>query len=186
VKLIVPTSTYRVFGPGEICTDAVAGDLVLVAHDSLAAKVIRTVERARVPGEFCWTNHACIVVFGGPNAIVSQEAARGDILTPLANLAAVTFAVVHVECTDEQRAAGVLFAQEAVHFGYGWAQIPADGFNAVTGLELGIGIGDRMVCSTQSARALERMGLIPDRSPAAVLPAHLCLYFGVRLERSAA
>jgi len=63
-------------------------------------------------------------------------------------------------------------------YGYGYVQIVADLFNAVTGLELGLGMGNRMVCSTQATRALERVGLIPGRSSAAVTPAELARYFG--------
>lgn len=181
-EAVVPPSSYRVFLRGETCLDARGGDLVLVRHDSFVAKGIRTVERLRVPAEFCWANHACTVVVGGPNAIVTQEEAHGDVLTPLTGLDAVTYAVVHIPCAPEQDAAAVAFANWAVHLGYGFAQIPADVFNSVTGAELGLGWGGRMVCSTQATRTLERKGYIPRRSPDANLPAHLCQDFGVTLE----
>ena len=87
--------------------------------------------------------------------------------------------MVHVSCSASQRNELVFFARRAVGTGYGWLSIVADAFNALTGLELGLGLGDRMVCSTQACRALERAGLIPDRSPYACTPAHLAWYFGV-------
>lgn len=178
----VPESTFRIFGPGQNCPDAVKGDLVLVRHDGRIASAIRRIERRRVAPEFCWCNHAAIILTGGPDAIVSQEEAAGDIETPLANLDAVTFAVVHYPTiTDDQRTEVARFAQTAVGLGYGYVQILADAFNGLTGVELTLGWGDRMVCSTSSCRALERAGLIPDRSPYAVNPADLAQYHGVRL-----
>jgi len=170
--------TIRKFGEGEPCLDAVAGDLVLVRHAGFVAKAIRAAERLRTPREYCWTNHACIVMRGGVGALVSQETAKGDVLSSLADLAPVRFVVVHPQASLAQRGECTAFAKWAVGTGYGYLQIVADLFNAVTGLELGLGIGNRMVCSTQATRALERVGLIPGRSSAAVTPAELARYFG--------
>lgn len=178
---IVPASSYRVFPGGVSCTDARPGSLVLVRHDDLMARAIREVVSWRVPEEYCWTNHACTTVTGGPDAIVTQEEARGDVLTPLSGLHAVTYAVVDIECSDEQRAAAVEFARWAVDSGYGFTQIGADLFNSATGLELSLGVGNRMVCSTQATRTAERQGYVPARTPAAVTPPHLAMDFGVTL-----
>ncbi len=178
----VPTSTYRIFGPGEQCTDSVRGDLVLVRHENAMARAIRQIERVRVAPEFCWCNHAAIILDGGEDAIVSQEEPAGDSETPLANLGGIVFAVVHYpEITDAQRDAVARFARNTIGLGYGYFQILADAFNGLSGLELTFGWGDRMVCSTAGCRALERAGLIADRSPYAVNPAHLAQYHGVRV-----
>lgn len=178
----VPASTYRVFTSGQRCTDSVRGDLVLVRHDGAVAETIRQVQRLRVASEFCWCNHAAIVLEGGADAIVSQEGPMGDVETPLADLGGVVFAVVHYPgVTDAQRDEVARFAKNAVGLGYGFFQILADAFNGMTGFEFTAGWGDRMVCSTASCRALERAGLIADRSPYAVNPAHLAQYHGVRL-----
>ena len=178
----VPPSTHRFFGPGQVCTDSVRGDLVLVRHDDTMARAIRQIERVRVPHKFCWCNHAAIVLEGGVDAVVSQEQPAGDTETPLANLGGVAFAVVHYpEISDAQRDAVARFARSAVGLGYGYFQILADAFNGISGLELTFGWGDRMVCSTAGCRALERAGLIADRSPYAVNPAHLAQYHGVTM-----
>jgi|SRR5271166_407748 len=181
-KPFVPASTHRIFGPGESCTDSVRGDLVLVRNDGAMAEAIRRIQRLRVAPEYCWCNHAAIVLEGGLHAIVSQEGPMGDVETPMANLGAVAFAVVHYsEITNSQRDEVARFARNAVGLGYGYFQIVADAFNGMTGFEFTAGWGDRMVCSTASCRALERAGLIADRSPYAVNPAHLARYHGVRL-----
>lgn len=181
-KSYVPASAYRVFNSGQSCTDSVRGDLVLVRHEGAMAEAIRQVQRLRVASEYCWCNHAAIILEGGANAIVSQEGPMGDVETPLADLGGVRFAVVHYpEVTDSQRDEVARFAKNAVGLGYGFFQILADAFNGMTGFEFTAGWGDRMVCSTASCRALERAGLIADHSPYAVNPAHLALYHGVRL-----
>ena len=184
----IPASTSRMFGPGESCEDAQPGDLVLVRHATLAAKGIRFFERLRVPREFCWTNHAAVVVAGGPEATVAQAEAGGVVLTPISGLDAVDYAVVNVTMTAAQRKAVAAFAAWSVGAGYGFLQIPADAFNAVTGLELSLGFGQRMVCSTAAARALERSGAIFPKSAPTTTPAHLAMWFGVDapldLERS--
>jgi hypothetical protein len=177
--LVVPPSTVRFFPAGTSCVDARPGDLVLTADSGFLAKGIQFFERLRLGHEWSWTNHAAIVVGSGPQALVSQMAASGDILTPISQLNATLYAVVSIEMTDVQRGDVVQFATLSVGTtGYGYLQIPADAFNAMSGLELSLGWGNRMVCSTQACRALERAGLIPDRSPYAVTPAHLAQYFG--------
>ena len=177
--LVVPASTVRYFPAGSSCVDARPGDLVLVADSGFLAAGIRLFERIRLGREWSWCNHAAVTVSGGPEAMVSQMAASGDILTPISKLDARVYAVVSIEMTDIQRADVVRFATLSVGTtGYGYLQIPADAFNAMSGLELSLGWGNRMVCSTQACRALERGGLIPDRSPYAVTPAHLAKYFG--------
>lgn len=172
----VPPFTARYFGPGQVCLDALAGDLVLVGGGGFVAKGIRAFEGLRIPRRYCWTNHACVAMSSGPNAEVVQETAKGSVSTPLASLVAEHVAVIHHEVAADQIAAGLRFLARTLGSGYGWLTIPADALNALTGMELGLGIGGRMVCSTQACRYLERLGLVPDRSPYAVTPAHLAMY----------
>ncbi len=177
----IPPSSHQVFTAGEPCTNAVAGDLVLVRHAALVARAIRFFERLRVPKQFCWTNHAAIVLTPGPDATIAQATAKGIVVSPLNELDADAFAVVHVSMTAAQRKAVAAFADWSVGAGYGFLQIPADAFNDVTGLELFAGFGDRMVCSTAAARALERSGAIFGRSAPTIQPAHLAQWFNVTL-----
>jgi len=183
---VIPSHTACFYRPGERCADSQPGDLVLVRHEDFVARSIRFFQSIRRPRDgnpnweqACWTNHAAVVVEGGPDAIISQEAGGGDVETPLANFDDLTYAVVNIEMTGAQRASVVNFARWVVGSGYGFLTIPADAFNALTGLELTFGVSDRMACSTQAARALERSDIIFDRSPWAMTPAHLALHFGV-------
>lgn len=190
-RAIVPPSTHAAYAPGERCTNAGSGDLVLVRHASFMGRAIRTACRLRRPRgygltwrewwRFCWTNHACVVVGGGPAATVVQATASGLVVSPLSAFDGTHYAVVKPAATPEQRQAAVTFALWSVGCGYGFLQIPADLWNAATGFELSLGIGDRMVCSTASARTHERLGLVPHVTPDAVTPPHLALYYGVEL-----
>ena len=174
-----PPSTYRFYGFAQACLDPVAGDLVLVRTKDRIGGAIRAIERLRGGAEYAWCNHAAIVLNSGPSAYVAQAEAKGVTVTPLAELGALDYAVVHFEMTREQRLAVVRFAEWSIGQGYGYLSIAADLFNATFSLELSLGWGDRMVCSTQACRALERAGLIPDRSPYAVTPADLAEYADV-------
>jgi hypothetical protein len=189
MKLSIPPVVVGVWLPGQAIPPIEPGDLLLVRHHGLLPSLIRWAERLRRPrgisrGSWttaCTVNHACIAVTGSPDVVVSQEAGHGDELTPLPLLKAAALAVVRFQADDAQRAAGVAFARAAVGSGYGYVQIVADLFNALTGLELGLGIGNAMVCSTMSCRTIERYGLIPDRSAASVTPTHLALWTGAQV-----
>lgn len=175
-----PTHTTRTYAPGQVCLDALPGSLVLVGHKGMPARAIRAFERLRVPSPFCWTNHACVTLDGGPNAQVVQEGAKGPVVTPLASLVHESVTVTEFKTARAcQLRAGFRFLESCMGQGYGWLTLPADAFNALTGAEISFGWGNRMVCSTQTCRFLERLGLVPDRSPYAVTPAHLAWYFGI-------
>jgi hypothetical protein len=184
---IVPAHSTRFFGPGQVCLDAQQGDMILVRHSSRTAKAIRAAERLRVQKPYCWTNHACVALSGGPDALVIQETGKGSIVTPLAEMVMESYSVTHFDTvTESQMTAGAQFLHCTLGSGYGFLTIGADLINALTGLDIGLGIGNRMVCSTQTCRYLERLGLVPDRSPYAVTPAHLAWYFDIAIERQGA
>lgn len=185
MKLVVPANTVTTYVRGDRPVVA-EGDLLLVRHHGIVPTLIRWACRLRRPRDvsreewraFCRVNHACVAVTDGDRAFVAQAVARGIVLTPLDQLDYFSLGVVHFTTTPAQLDAAVAFADESVGCGYGFLQIPADLANAATGVELSLGIGDRMVCSTASTRTLERLGLIPDRSPDCVTPAHLASYTG--------
>lgn len=181
-KAYVPAHTTRVFGPGQLCLDAQAGDVVLVRGSGFVSTGIRVVERLRVEKPFCWTNHACVVLNGGADAHVVQETGKGQVATPLADLGAETYTVTHFTDVDEaQLLAGLRFLTMTEGTGYGYLTIPADLFNSVTGIELGFVWGNRMVCSTSTARYMERLGYVPDRPTSAIIPANLAWDLGVTI-----
>ena len=121
------------------------------------AKAIRFCERMRRPKGVskakwraaCTVNHACIVIEGGADAVVSEEEGHGDVLAPLADFDDVWYAVVSIEFGPIFRDEVVRFADAAVGSGYGFVSIFADLVNALTGLELSLSTGSRMVCSTR-------------------------------------
>lgn len=194
MKLVVPNHQVSTWASGQpldpLATATDAGDLVLVRHHGAVPSAIRAAERIRKPrgvpraewNAYCRVNHACVALTRGPLVLVAQATGAGIVVTPLHEMGAYALAVVHLDMSDDQRAGVVDFAQDSVGTGYGFAQILADLVNAVTGLELSFGWGDRMVCSTASARAQERSSYIPDRSPDCITPAHLAWQFGAVVE----
>lgn len=172
-QALVPEHTTRAYEPGQVCLDASVGDVVLVRSNGVLAKGIRAFERMRVPKPFCWTNHAAVVLTDGPNAQIIQEGANGSRLASLASMVTEGYTVTHFIPVEAQEIAGARFLTSTLGTGYGYLSIVADAFNALVGLELGLGLGNRMVCSTQTARYMERIGYVPDRSPYAVTPAGL-------------
>ena len=176
---LVPEHTTRAFGPGQVCLDAEVGDVVLIRHGSFVAKGIRAFERLRVPKPFCWTNHAAVVLTSGPSAQIIQEGGNGSALAPLATMVSEGYTVTRFAASEDQEVAGARFLTSTLGTGYGYLSIFADAFNALTGLELGLGWGNRMVCSTQTARYMERVGYVPDRSPYAITPAHLAWHLNI-------
>jgi hypothetical protein len=169
----------RRFGPGERCEDMQAGDIVLVRHETLMGKAIRTCERIHSEWCYAWCNHAAPCVEGGTNGLLAEMRCKGEVLTPIAQLDSCYYTVTHCYVDPLLVRMALLFAQESVGKGYGFTQIPADLLNALTGFELSAGFGDRMVCSTETTRFLERFGLVPDQTPAAVQPSDLSRYFGI-------
>lgn len=189
MRLAVPPHTVATYRRGD---DPVvqAGDVLLVRHHGLAAALIRWACRLRRPRgvaradwrRYCRVNHACVALTAGADALVAQATARGIVVTPLDELDYFALGVVTVEASPDQFAAALAFAVDSEGTGYGFLQIPADLVNAATGLELSLGFGDRMVCSTATARCLERTDYIPDRSPDCITPPHLAWHFGVVVE----
>ena len=189
-----PPSTIRWFRAGERCRDAEPGDLVLVAHGSDAAATIRFGERLdvwRLGGwrprartrraelrRYTWCNHAAIVL---KDNWLSEQAAGGNQVVPLATYAPKLYGVIHLDISDEQREAVVRLARSCAGVGYGWVSIFGVILDLVSGLRLSIGWGSRMTCSTMSAYCLLACGLRPDKLIDSILPADLARYFAAEL-----
>jgi uncharacterized protein YycO len=177
---VVPEiASLRYFAPGERCTDAQAGDLIVVHHyHSFLASAIRFGEwlRPRTRPYSYW-NHCALFI--SPDQIV-QEVARGAIVSGVASLDAASYAVVSPKVTKVCRAAATQFALWSVGTGYGFATIGGDALNDLTGFHLSIGVGGRMVCSGMAARAWERLGLTPDIDPTCVQPADMARWCDIK------
>jgi len=185
---VVPPYNTRYFPKGSTCKDSEAGDLLIVNTPGFIAGGIKWAERLRRPAGwvskkewrlFCEASHCAVIIEGGPAAVVSQEMWAGDRFTQLSSAAWLSYAVVHIDCAPEQRADAISFAQWSQGTGYGLLSIPADFLNALLGLEMAVGWGNRMTCSTMTCFTALKMGLIPDRLAPAVSPAHMAWYFNV-------
>jgi hypothetical protein len=170
----IPEHWWAVYGVGERDPWPIPGDIIIVRGDGIVSRLIRFVTR----GEF---NHCATVVEGGPNALVSQEAGKGDELTPLSAFDSVPYATLHIQGPEDQRDNCVAFANKIVGSGYGFLTIVADLFNAIFRVELDFGVSGRMVCSTAATRALERFGYIPKKNPSAMTPQDIADDFQIRL-----
>ena len=171
---VIPEHWWAIYDTGERDPFPIPGDILIVRGNGFVSHAIRTVTR----GQF---NHCAVVVRGGANAVVSQEAGKGDELTPLSAFDDVPYATLHIQGPDDQRDNAVAFAEKIVGSGYGFLTIAADLFNAVTRVELDLGIGGRMVCSTAACRTLERFGYIPSKNPSAMTPQDIANDFGIHL-----
>jgi hypothetical protein len=170
---VVPPVTLAWFPKGTPVV-AVPGDLLFARTPDLSGKVIRFGEGLR--GKASWTNHSCVCVVGG---YVAQATARGIILTPLAEFDELMVCVAHpTTATPGQVAAAVAFAEWCVGIEYGWWSLPFFALDCLTAGAVGFSSGEGMVCSTHACRTAERWGLVPDRSPWAVMPSTLAGYFG--------
>ncbi len=182
---VVPITTVRYYGPGEDCTDPTPGDLILVRHAGLPARLIRFGERLTLHGEdkvYAAVNHAMTVVQVEGGVVVQEMVGGGGVLTPLPDYAHLGYAVVHVvAASDAQRAAAVEAARWYVGVPYGWASIVTDGIYCLTRCPLVLGIGQSVVCSADATAAQRCLGLVPDKPDLAVMPSDLARYFDVRL-----
>jgi len=186
----VPASSYREFDEGEHCDDAQAGDLILVEHNGLLPAIIRigqrlSCARKRLFGqkqflaEYCAFNHAAVVVAGGPKAILVEMAAKGGQATALHEYVARRYVVISLEATEAQKHAAVDFANYCLQIKYGWLSIVGIVFDIILGWNIVLGSTERLICSAAASLSARCMGLIPDCSDPAVMPADHARYFQI-------
>lgn len=157
----VRTIDVRRFGPGEHCTDAKPGDVVLVAHHGLIPSAIRFGQRLRFRGarrQYAWCNHAAVIVTGGVNAALVEQAARGGQVVDLATYVADEYAVVTLSGVDAALISA--FAEDSVGDRYGWPTIIAAVIYCVIGLRVDLGFGNWMICSVATAEAMKVGGVL--------------------------
>ncbi len=195
-QAVVPEATVAIYDFGEHCETTEAGDMILVKHAHISAKLIRfgqrikywmlrvIMRRKEYDKAYCETNHAMIVVVGGKDALVSQmQPSGGGVIVGLRRYADLRYAVVHpTKANVEQRANAAAFGRWAVGNKYGWLSIAT----MIVGVfipffEVAMSIGNSMVCSTASTLAHRCMGLIPDEADTGVFPADDARYYDVRL-----
>ncbi len=192
-QAVVPPAVVRWHPPGgNAPAPLFAGDLVLVQHRSGSALELLPATAIRVGGwmrpdtrPYSWVHHAMIVDGDGASheaaadAFVIQETPAGSVRTPLEAFREALYAVVQPDVDPTWRLAAVAFARWTLGSSYNWTSIVADTFDDLTGLRIAIASTAEMVCSSAACRAHERLGLIPDKEPAAVQPADLARFYGV-------
>ena len=109
--------------------------------------------------------------------------AKGGSIASLLDYVDKKYAMIHpLDVTDEQRKSAVAFAEWCVGIAYGWFSIFGMALDSlIPVIELSLGTGQRMVCSTASSLAHRCVGLIPDQTDSAVFPADLARYYNVKL-----
>ena len=192
---VVPQVTVSIFDSGEHCTNSLPGDMILVEHHGAMPAIIRFGQRLRYwawrnlfrksqyEKDFCTVNHAMIVVSGGKDALVSQMEAKGGTIVSLASYVDKKYAVVSpVNVSDEQRLSSARVGLWCEGIAYGWLSIFGSAIDClIPVVEVALGSGQRMICSTASSLAHRCVNLIPDKSDVSVMPADLARYYQVRL-----
>lgn len=173
---VTPQHTATWYPTGHRCEDMQAGDVLLVHHyHSDAAWVIRAGAWLRPSTRnYAWTNHACVAIDA---THIVQEVKRGAVISDISTFDAALYCVIRVEADAAQIDAAVEFTKWLVGSGYGFIEVIADGIDDLTGVRIAAGSYGRACCSAATCRALERMGLIPDKDPTACQPADLAVYF---------
>jgi len=194
-QVVTPKAEISYYYSGQHCTNAVAGDLILVQHQGFLPATIRFGQHLRYwfrrvvlrdthfDKAYCSVNHAMIVIAGGPQAMVSQMEAKGGTAASLIDYVDKKYAVIHpVDATEEQRKSAVEFAEWCIGIAYGWFSIFGMALDSlIPVIQLSLGTGQRIVCSTASSLAHRCVGLIPDQIDSAVFPADLARYYDVKL-----
>jgi len=192
---VVPQATVRVFGNGQHCVDTLPGDMILVVHNGNMPAIIRFGQGLRYftrrvifrdkdyDKAYCAVNHAMIVVTGGKDAKVSQMEAKGGTIVSLASYVDKKYAVVSPDnVSDEQRLSSARFGFWCEGIAYGWFSILGIAIDCLLPvIEVALGSGQRMICSTASSLAHRCVNLIPDKSDTSVMPADLARYYQVKL-----
>ena len=184
-----PLSSRRTYSQGKHCMNAEPGDIILVHRKGFLSSAIRLGQRLyywrkRLLGhseyakEYCTWNHACVVVEGGPNAVVVEMAARGGVRTDLATYNAERY--VHIVChaTAEQKKAATDFAFYCVFIKYGFLTIVGITLGVVIPWNITLGTSS-LICSAATSLSARCMGLIPDGNDNSVMPADIARYFSV-------
>jgi hypothetical protein len=179
VQPIVPSFNVKWHAPNASLVTVLSGDILLVRNPNmgLAEKGILLGEWLHAQTRpYAWTHHS---MFALSSTEVVQETGAGSVLTPLSAFDSWLYAVITINCPNDQKALAIEFENWTLGQKYGWSSIIGDGLDDLTGLSLSLSTHGRMVCSASVARACERMGLIPDKDPTAVVPADNARYFNL-------
>ena len=177
----MPRRTWQRFGPGEEPDQVAAGDLVFRTspRDAIAVAIICGQWTRSETRAYARWNHVMLVL--DPNGRTAHATGRGLVDGRLSSLRDVTYGLVHLDCSDEDRAQVVAYAEHLLrkHPTWGWLIAGSQLFSLLTGSRVVFGKLGTITCSGFAADALLRMGAIFDRPAALMSPADLAKECGL-------
>jgi hypothetical protein len=185
LQLRVPPHIVRYFDKDERCEDAVDGDIVVIRHDTIFAKVIAEAQKLEnklhhnLDG-FTEYDHTAFVRGKDENGriMLSEMGPRGYERRQIWDYDHLFYAVIHYEVSDELRTNGVLNDIACSNVDYGWSQYIGDVIDGIDNGKFSITFGDAIVCSCHVTLCAMAMGLMPDRPPSDVIPALIAKWHG--------
>lgn len=177
----MPRPSWQRFGPGEEPDEVRAGDVIFRAgnqHEMSVAISCGQFLRKETRPYAKWNHVMLVLDKAGRTAHSSGE---GLVEGRLSDLRDKTYALVRVDCSDEDRAQVVAFAEDllAKHPKWGWVPAGSQLFSLLTGSRVVFGKLGTITCSGFVAEALLRTGAIFDRPAALMSPADLAREYGL-------
>jgi hypothetical protein len=170
-----PRGGSRRFGPGEEPDEVRAGDLIFRAgnqHEMSVAISCGQFLRPDTRPHARW-NHVMLVLDEAGRT--AHATGKGMTEGRLRDLRDQSYVLVPVDCSDEDRAHVVAFAEDALARGatWGWVTAASELLTLLTGCRIVFAQLGTMTCSGFVAEALLRTGVIFDRPAALMSPADL-------------
>lgn len=174
-SLVLPSSTVTWSGTP---LAAVTGDMLLVHRHDVASDVIDEGQKLIAITEpslkpYVWATHVAYVREGGSDPIISEMSFSGYRQRPLSEFATSTYALVHFDFSDEQRASTLINDNSLKGIDYGWTQYVPLIIDGITNAEFEGSWGSSLICSTHCTLVLMGGGVFPDRPPGLVVPARM-------------
>src|SRR5207244_9543855 len=109
------------------------GDFLLCSNSGTVARVIRFGQRLRIPKQWCWCNHAAMVVSAGGDLV--EALSHGPERTNADKYQPVDYVIVNSGLDLDDRAEAVRYANWAAdnNGGYGYLTIVSIAFTLLTG-----------------------------------------------------
>ena len=177
----MPRRSWRRCGPREEPYDVKAGDLVFRAgnrHEMSVAISCGQLVRADTRSYARW-NHVMLVLDAAGRT--AHATGTGLFEGELSALRDQSYALVRFECSDEDRAQIVAYAEEMLrrHPTWGWLTAASQLFSLLTGSRVVFGKLGTITCSGFAAEALLRAGAVFNRPAALMSPADLARECGL-------
>jgi hypothetical protein len=177
----MPRGSWQRFGPGEQPDEVRAGDVIFRAtnqHEmSIAISFVQFL-RADTRRYAKW-NHVMLVLDDAGK--IAQVTGEGLCDGKLSALRDKTYTLVRFDCSDEDRAQVVAFAEDllARDLTWGWVIAGSQLFSLLTGSRVVVGKLGTITCSGFAAEALLRTGAIFESPAALMSPADLAKAYGL-------